>query len=75
MVGHGKASGFNLTIEILFFSSHVCDLLRVVRCSIVSISQLRYFSFQEESAYVRAEQERARFNLTIEILFFSSWRC
>ena len=74
---------FNLTIEILLFSSRkerVSKLYNTDHFGRVSISQLRYFSFQvsyqfysDTSLFRYTTSLRTTcFNLTIEILLFSS---
>ena len=46
LVNFSNRYGFNLTIEMLFFSSHLWYIQIESLVSVVSISQLRCFSFQ-----------------------------
>ena len=62
---------FNLTIEILIFSRTMSPFAKRLRRCLVSISQLRYLSFQEIMV-IMATHYDISFNLTIEILIFSS---
>ena len=63
---------FNLAIEVLFFSSRERkDDASQPRCQ-VSISQSRYFSFQDNDDQATVVVFNSGFNLAIEVLFFSS---
>ena len=61
---------FNLTIEILIFSSFRGILCKALVPNIVSISQLRFLSFQGDMIWMQ-NITYSCFNLTIEILIFS----
>ena len=65
-------NSFNLILEILFFS-RVWVWVLTWCWTLVSISYLRYFSFQVKSMFHPLTCELWSFNLILEILFFS--RC
>ena len=61
---------FNLTIEILIFSSALMGRIAWI-VTPVSISQLRFLSFQVQDFLLYHVYLSSCFNLTIEILIFS----
>ena len=65
---------FNLTIELLIFSSGRFWWYKDRIAMPVSISQLSFLSFQAR-AWLRSRPQLLRFNLTIELLIFSSQAC